>query len=218
MADTPLTELAGYNIHVYSIEASAARTPAYQGVLTLAKWVTAMSDQTGENLLRLMAVGKLSLHEVAQRTGLDERTIRGITRGVHRPHSRTLHRLANGLGVSVDEFFVDPAQLLYRRFDRRTNPMVEEVLQEHGDLFEGWREADFDELHSRFASGGQLTLEGALAAVRDMNRKRELHDKLDVLLESSQTKTIGGILDLMYEQVEVRADDDAGTDGRQDGR
>ena len=162
-----------------------------------------MSDQTGENLLRLMAAAKLSLHEVAQRAGLDERTIRGITRGTHRPHTRTLHRLAGGLGVSVDEFFVDPAQLLYRRFDRRTNPMVEEVLQEHGDLFEGWREADFDELHSRFASGGQLTLEGALAAVHDMNRKRELHDKLDVLLESSQATTIGGILDLMYQQVEV---------------
>ncbi len=160
-----------------------------------------MPEHAGSNLLRLMAYAKLSLHEVAQQTGVDERTIRGITAGGHKPHPRTLHRLADGLGVSVDEFFVDPAQLLYRRFDRQTNPLVEEVLQSQGDLFEGWREADFDELHSRVAAGGALTREGALAAVQQMNRNRELHDKLDVLLESNHAQTIGGIVDLMYGQV-----------------
>ena len=163
-----------------------------------------MSDHVGENLLRLMAAQKLSLHDVAERTGLDERTIRGISRATHRPHTRTLHRLAEGLGVSVDEFFVDPAQLLYRRFDRHTNPVIAEVLQSHGELFEGWREADFDELHSRVGTGGALTFDGALCAVGEMNRKRELHDKLDVLLESSQSNTVSGMLDLMYEQVVVR--------------
>ena len=162
-----------------------------------------MSDHAGDNLLRLMALGELSIHDVAEKTGLDERTIRGIARGSHRPHARTLHRLADGLGVSVDEFFVDPAQLLYRRFDRQTNPIVEEVLQSHAEWFEGWREADFDELHSRVAAGGQLTREGTIAAVHDMNRKLDLHDKLDVLLESSQAATVGGILDLLYQQIVV---------------
>jgi transcriptional regulator with XRE-family HTH domain len=165
-----------------------------------------MSDHAGQNLLRLMAVGELSIHKVAAQTGLDERTIRGIARGTHRPHARTLHRLAEGLGVRVDEFFVDPAQLLYRRFDRRTNPVVEEVLQGHAELFEGWGEADFDELHSRVGTGGPLTLEGTLTAVRQMNRKRELHDKLDVLLESGQARTIGGIIDLMHQQAIIDSD------------
>ena len=160
-----------------------------------------MSDHSGENLLRLMAAAKLSIQQVAQATGVDQRTIRGITSGDNKPHPRTLHRLAEGLGVSVDEFFVDPAQLLYRCFDRHTNPLVEEVLESEGHLFEGWREADFDELHSRVGAGGALTREGALAAVRQMNRKRELHDKLDVLLESSHAQTVGGIVDLMYAEV-----------------
>jgi transcriptional regulator with XRE-family HTH domain len=159
-----------------------------------------MPEHAGKNLLRLMASAKLSLHEVAERTGVDQRTIRGIANGGHKPRPRTLRRLADGLGVSVDEFFVDPAQLLYRRFDRQTNPLVDEVLQDQGELFEGWREADFDELHSRVGAGGALTRDGALAAVKLMNRKRELHDKLDVLLESNHAKTIGGILDLMYGQ------------------
>jgi transcriptional regulator with XRE-family HTH domain len=169
-----------------------------------------MSDHAGENLLRLMAAKELSIHDVSERTGLDERTIRGITRGTNRPHARTLHRLADGLGVAVDEFFVDPAQLLYRRFDHQTNPIVGEVLESHGELFDGWREADFDELHSRVGTGGALTREGALAAVLAMNRNRDLHDKLDVLLESSQSEVVGGMLDLLYRQVTVNPTEDAG--------
>ena len=169
-----------------------------------------MSDHSGPNLLRLMAAAELSIQEVAQRSGLDERTVRSIARGTHRPHPRTLHRLAGGLGVPVDEFFVAPAQLLYRRFDRRTNPLVDEVLQGYPHLFEGWGEADFDELHSRVGSGGPLTFEGALGAVHAMNRKRELHDKLDVLLESNHAQTIGGIVDLMYGQVVEKDNKDEG--------
>jgi transcriptional regulator with XRE-family HTH domain len=162
-----------------------------------------MADHARENLLRLMAGEGLSVCQVANRTGLDERTIRGILGGDNKPHARTLHRLAEGLGVKIDEFFVDPAQLLYRRFDRNTNPLVEEVMETHQELFVGWSEADFDELTSRVGAGGPLTREGALAAVRHMNRKRELHEKLDVLLESSHAKLTGGILDALHEQVVV---------------
>jgi transcriptional regulator with XRE-family HTH domain len=154
-----------------------------------------------------MADRNLSLQEVAQRTGLDERTVRGISRGKHRWQMRTLHRLAEGLGVSVDEFFLDPARLLYRQFDRDTNPLITDVMQSHGEVFEGWGEADFDELHSRVGTGGALTFDGVLCAARDMNRKRELHDKLDVLLESSQSKTVSGMLDLMFAQVVVSKPD-----------
>jgi transcriptional regulator with XRE-family HTH domain len=162
-----------------------------------------MPDHTRENLLRLMAARGWSVRQVAERTGLDERTIRGVLGGGNKPHAQTLHRLAEGLGVKVDEFFVDPAQLLYRRFDRQTNPLVAEVLGTHGELFDGWTEADFDELHSRVGTGGALTVEGALTTVRQMNRKRELHDKLDLLLESSHAEVAAGILDVLYEKVVV---------------
>lgn len=162
-----------------------------------------MSDHTRENLLRLIAAGGLSVRGVAERTGLDERTIRGILVGGNKPHVQTLHRLAQGLGVKVDEFFVDPAQLLYRRFDRHTNPMVAEVIETHGELFDGWTEADFDELHSRVGTGGSLTAKGALVAVRHMNQKRDLHEKLDLLLESSHAELAADILDVLYEKVVV---------------
>ncbi len=164
-----------------------------------------MFEHASENLQRLMAERGWSISQVIEKTSLDERTIRGILAGTAKPHSQTLHRLAKGLGVAADEFFLDPSQLLYRHFDRhfdrQSNPLVEEVLQTHRELFDGWTEADFDELHSRVGSGGALSFEGALAAVAQMNRKRELHEKLDVLLESSQAETLAGIVEVLYRQV-----------------
>ena len=160
-----------------------------------------MSDYAGENLRRLMADRGLSIRQLAGKTGLDERTIRGILSGANRPQARTLHRLAEGLGTTVDELFLDPSQLLYRRFDRQTNPVVEEVMETHKELFAGWSEADFDELHSRVGTGGALTFEGALAAVHGMNRRRELHEKLDLHLESSQAELIRSLMEVLYNEV-----------------
>lgn len=162
-----------------------------------------MSEFAGENLNRLMAAEGLSIHQVSEKTGLDERTIRGILGGTNKPHAKSLHHLAEGLGVKVDEFFIDPSQLLYRRFDRMTNPMVEEVLQSDPELFDGWLESDFDELHSRMGAGGALTRQGTLAAVGAMNCRRKLHEKLDLILESSQAELIGGMIDLAYGQIVV---------------
>jgi transcriptional regulator with XRE-family HTH domain len=162
-----------------------------------------MLHHARENLARLLATEGLSVHQVAEQTGVDERTIRGILSGSTEPHAQTLHRLARGLGVKVEEFFVDPAQLLYRRFDRQTNPMVAEVIEAQGELFVGWTEADFDELHSRVGTGGPLTVEGTLTAVRHMNQKRELHEKLDLLLESSQAEVAAGILKVLYDKILV---------------
>jgi len=162
-----------------------------------------MSEYARDNLQRLIAQQGLSISQVAQKTGLDERTIRGILSGHNKPHARTLNRLAEGLAVKVDEFFLDPAQLLYRRFDRQTNPVVKDVIEAHPELFSGWTEADFAELHSRMGAGGALTRDGTLAAVQQMNRKHALHEELDLLLGSSQAELIGGMIDLAYQQIVV---------------
>jgi transcriptional regulator with XRE-family HTH domain len=163
-----------------------------------------MSIYARENLMRLMAAQGLTLTRVAEQTGLHIRTVRGVLRGDKKPHARTLHQLAEGLDVDVDELFVAPSQLAYRRFNRRTNPLVSDVIEDHKELFQGWTETDFDELHSRVGAGGALTVEGAIAAVRQMNQKRELHEKLDLLLESSQAEVAAGILNVLYEKAVIR--------------
>ena len=147
-----------------------------------------------------MAIEGLSIGQVAEKTRLDERTIRGILNGGNKPHAQTLHRLAAGLGVQVDEFFIGPAQLLYRRFDQETNPLVAEMIETHRNLFDNWTEADFDELHSRVGTGGALTSDGVLESVHHMNHKHELHKLLDIILESGQITFVDRMLKLIYEE------------------
>ena len=165
-----------------------------------------MADYAGQNLERLMAELDLTVEQVVQRTGLDKRTVKAILDGRSKPRPRTINRLAKGLGTHVHELFLEPSRLLYRHFDRQTNPVVEEVVQSHPELFSDWTAADFDELHSRHGTGGPMTAEGTLSAVRQMNRSRQLHDKLSLLLETSHAELIAGIMDVIYERIVVSGD------------
>jgi hypothetical protein len=46
-----------------------------------------------------------------------------------------------------------------------------------------------------------LTAEGTTAAAVEMNRNRGLHEKLALLLESSQADLIRSIMEVMYKQI-----------------
>jgi transcriptional regulator with XRE-family HTH domain len=156
------------------------------------------------NLRRIMARQGLTLDQVVERTGLDARTVQAILLGRNaRPHARTLHRLAAGLNVPADELFVDTAVLAQRVFDRHTNPQVEEAVAARPALFAGWTEAQFDELHSRFGAGGALTREGALAAAEAMNRNRQVHDQVALLLETGQAELLREIVAALYRRVAI---------------
>jgi transcriptional regulator with XRE-family HTH domain len=158
-------------------------------------------DHARENLLRLMASAGLSVRQVAEKSGLDERTIRGILNGGNKPHPQTIRRLADGLRVKVDEFFLDPVRLLYRHFDRQPHPLVTAIFKTDGFLFDGWTEADFKSLHKRIDAGEMKTVEHAIQTVCRMNRKRQLHERLDLVLESRQAEVAVGILNVLYADV-----------------
>jgi transcriptional regulator with XRE-family HTH domain len=163
----------------------------------------AMPDYAS-NLRRLMARLNLTVREVSERTGLDQRTIKGILRGDNsKPHARTLHQLAAGLGADVDELFQTPALLAHRAFDRATNPVVDDFLAQHPDSVEGWSEAEFDELYSHVGTGGGLTLEGAARMIETINRKRDTWRKMAVVLESGEAELLSGIVDLLYHRVVI---------------
>lgn len=164
-----------------------------------------MDNLLGDNLRRLMSQLGLTISDVSERTKLDKRTIRGILEGSKRPHPKTIGQLAQGLGVPVDELFIDPTRLLYRRFDQQTNPVVERVIQAHPELFQDWTTAEFEELYSRFGMGGALTEEGVMAMARKTNRRRDLERKLAILLESSQADVVEGFINLLFEKVRAQS-------------
>ena len=157
----------------------------------------------GANVRRIMAQLNMTQSQAAAATGLDERTLRSILHGDTQPHARTLHRLAEGLGVEVDELFQDPSQSgeglsASSAFDRATNPVAAEVVENHPELFENWVAADFDELFSRMAVGGELTEDGTLAAARAMNERRELMRQAAVVFESSEGDLLREFIQMLY--------------------
>lgn len=153
------------------------------------------------NLHRVMAANNLTVVGLSDCTGLDQRTVRGILSGNKRAQPRTLHRLAEGLKIDVNELLTEPPSFAASRFDQQSNPMVDETVRENPGIFSDWNAQDFDELQSRMGVGGSLTREGVLAAATKMNRRRQLHQRLDIVLESTQGELIGGMIDLAYRQV-----------------
>ena len=155
------------------------------------------------NLRRLMARDGLTFDELVEASGLDERTVRALARGTNNPHARTLHKLARGLGTSIDEFFRPPERLAPRRFDRATNSLVEVVVATHAEIFSNWSESDFDELYSRFGTGGQLSEAGVLAAAETMNVKRDIWRQIGVILESGEAELLSNFVELLYRRATI---------------
>jgi transcriptional regulator with XRE-family HTH domain len=150
------------------------------------------------NIRRLMARDGLTFDDVVQATGLDERTLRGLVRGTNRPHARTLHKLTTGWGISIDELFQPAALAAQRSFDRATNRLVEELIGVHPEVFDQWSETEYDELYSRFGTGGPLSEAGVLAAAQAMNDRRALLKQVCVVLESSDAELLARFVELLY--------------------
>lgn len=155
------------------------------------------------NVRRLMARRGLTLCELVRASGLHERTLKAILSGASKPHARTLHRLAAGLEVSTDELFESSTLAAHQLFDRRTNPLVEEMCENQPELFAGWSDADFEELYSHFGTGGALSTQGATELIAAMNAKRATHHKVALLLESSEASVLIGMVDLLYQRIAV---------------
>ena len=155
---------------------------------------------------RLMAREGLTFAGLVRRSRLNHRTLKRILGGQHRPQARTLHQLAACLNVPVEELFQDAALLRHRLFDRHTNPVVEEVVSEQPQLFHGWTAEEFDELYSRFGTGGALTAAGAAKVAEAMNRRRELLRKVALLLETNESELLTTMIEALYSRAVVQAD------------
>lgn len=166
------------------------------------------------NLRRLMARDALTYEDVVQASGLDERTLRALARGTNHPHARTLHKLAYGLGVSIDELFRPLGRSSPREFDRATNALVGRVVAAHPDRFNNWSEAEFDELYSRFGAGGQLTESGVLAAADATNAKRDLWRQMSVILESEEAELLAEFVAMLYRRIAVMPETASEGNGR----
>jgi transcriptional regulator with XRE-family HTH domain len=171
--------------------------------LTTTSSINGDAATVATNLRRIMARDGLTFDDVVDATGLDDRTLRALVRCRNNPHARTLHKLAAGLGVPVDDLFQPPGRWSSRQFDRAANSLVECFVSKHTEMFANWSEADFDELYSRFGTGGQLTEEGILTAAHATNAKRDLWRQVSVILESGEAELLANLIELLYRRATV---------------
>ena len=156
-----------------------------------------------------------TMTELVRRTGINRGTLYRLERGESaRPQMKTIQSLARAFDVPAQSL-LDPqpagewrpgreGQLTAEQeFDRATNPVVSEVLQEQPRLFAGWTAAEMDELYSMFGTGGQLTRGGVEAAAESINRKRETIRKLQVVLETGLKDQAVDLIDALYRLVQV---------------
>lgn len=146
-----------------------------------------------------MAKFDMDVQQVVSACKLDERTVLGILNGSLKPHQGTLRKLADGLGVDLDELARNQHRSGELVFDRATNPIVREVLEAHWDEeFAWWPDEDIDELFSRVGVGGALTEDGILEVVKSINKRREYIEKLKLVWETGDADVLRNQLDFLY--------------------
>ena len=150
-----------------------------------------------------MARDGLTYDDVVVQTGLDARTLRGILHAAKRPHAKTLRRLADGMGVTVDELFSGDESAALAEFDTATNPAIRSAIEANPGLFDEWSPRDFGELSSRVGAGGPLTSEGVVTEARRMNTNRKTLQRAGLILESDQAELLRGVVDALHEKIEV---------------
>lgn len=165
---------------------STLKTPEYSAVML------------AYHLRRVMAQEGWTYDDVVNATGLDARTVRSIAQSNQTPQAKTLHKLAAGLGVDVEEL-IAPVEQTAASFDAATNTALDTVLVESPEVFVNWSRDDFAELASRFGIGGALSETGVLRAAEAMNRKRETLSKAKLLLESKHATTLTDLVDALYQ-------------------
>ena len=101
-----------------------------------------------------------------------------------------------------------------RAFDRATNPLVTRVAHERPGLFDGWTADDWDELYSQFGVGGALTEQGVHVAAARINGNRDTVYRLRIVLQTHLADVAAGLIDTLYRQVCIGAEDGAGPRGR----
>jgi transcriptional regulator with XRE-family HTH domain len=152
------------------------------------------------------------MSELVRRTGINRGTLYRLARGeTGNPQMKTIQALAHAFEVPPSAFLdaesagrPRPRQLTAaQQFDRATNPLVTEVVDEQPDLFAGWSAEDLDELYSTFGTGGELTRSGVVEAAESINHKRQTLRKLHVVLESSLRDQAVDLIDALYRLVQV---------------
>lgn len=159
-----------------------------------------------------------SQHEFARRAGLSRQTVREILEQTcrRRLRNRTIYGCARALGMSVAQLREDgngqvpqaadagnpPVFAEDLRYDMATQPQVKRWLEDQESEAARYTPAEIGELLSMQGTGGPLTAEGLEAALRQLDRKRKLIDRVHVIAGTEYLGLLERLVEWLYERVQ----------------
>lgn len=159
-----------------------------------------------------------SQKEFARRAGLSRQTVREILEQTcrRRLRNRTIFGCASALGVCVaqlrDDVHGQPPQTVDSanravlvedlRYDLATQPQVKQWLENEGTEATRYSQEEISELLSMQGTGGPLTAEGLQAALRLLDRKRKLIDRVHAIAGTEYLGLLEKLVECLYERVQ----------------
>jgi transcriptional regulator with XRE-family HTH domain len=159
-----------------------------------------------------------SQKEFALRAGLSRQTVREILEQTcrRRLRNRTIFGCARALDMCVaqlreDDHMPVPHSADERRrfaigedlrYDMATQPQVKQWLEEQGTETARYTQDEIGELLSMQGTGGPLTAEGLEAALRLLDRKRKLIDRVQVIAGTEHLGLLERLVECLYERVQ----------------
>ena len=166
--------------------------------------------------------------ELARKAGLSRTTLFYLERGgTQQPRLSTLKRLAETLELDFQELMEQslaarpPADLspsldprdspvparsdlrLSPEFDRKTNPVIDQVLAESPALFQEFTSSDWEELYDGMRMDEAISAHGVRDQAVRITRKKQLIRKLEVLLQTHFSEITAALLETLYQQIQA---------------
>ena len=159
-----------------------------------------------------------SQKEFARRAGLSRQTVREILEQTchRRLRNRTIFGCARALNMAVADLrgqsgLATSASVGVRnrpiltedlRYDLATQPQVKQWLENEANEAARYSQDEIGELLSMQGTGGPLTAEGLQAALRLLDRKRRLVERVQIIAGTEHLSLLEGIVDVLFERVQ----------------
>ena len=167
------------------------------------------------NLLYLMRRDKIDYDQLEAKTikvsppGIPKnRLIQWVKQNAEQPTHNYREILARVFNIPNPQSLIDDdLQTVEREISAQTwqvkslNPVIDDVMASHPDIFRGWTERDFDWLRSIRGHGGALTQEGVLNFAHRHNIDRQILEKTRELLHSEKREVIHSVIMSLWESL-----------------
>jgi transcriptional regulator with XRE-family HTH domain len=172
-------------------------------------------------IARLVQERGWNQEDFARSAELNRLTIRSIFHGPSRKlHNATVSACARALGLSVNDLLTQPLEKLLPRmrvpmpmkeslrvlYEQATQPELVAWMQTNGDRAARLTPEEIDELLSLQGTGGPLTSFGVAHFVDQLERRRNLVEKVAVIAGTEYLDMLEQFVELLYEKVQPYRD------------